>query len=150
MATRTGSAVWEGTLKQGKGTMETQGAARSKALTFHHVSKKQRARIRKSSSARPGRLLLNGTLGKSGKGRSSGEANQHDRDREEPEMVGGGPRSPRSISRLKRKCRGSTRQNFASRPSTQRKPARYLSSWQARRLISMRNWSARRIYFASS
>jgi osmotically inducible protein OsmC len=54
-------------------------------------------------------------------------------------MAGGGPKITTIDLKTEARCRRSTRPNFASRPSTQRKPARYPSSWQARRLISMRN-----------
>ena len=48
MATRTGSAVWEGTLKQGRGTMKLAAAHSKGLIHFHRALKKGRGPIRKS------------------------------------------------------------------------------------------------------
>jgi len=47
MATRTGSAVWEGTLKQGKGTTKLGSGALKVRTLFHRGSKKAKAPIPK-------------------------------------------------------------------------------------------------------
>ena len=68
-----------------------------------------------------GRLLLNGTVGKSGKGRTSGETNQHDRDRE----TGNGRRRSKDhddrSENSKPMFRESTKQNFKNKPSSRKK-----------------------------
>ena len=83
MATRTGSAVWEGTLKQGRGTMKLGSGAFEGPYSFS-------SRFEEGKGTNPEELigaaeagmLFNGALGESGKGRSSRETNQHDRDSE--------------------------------------------------------------------
>ena len=83
MATRTGSAVWEGTLKQGRGTMKLGSGAFEGPYSFSsRFEEAKGTNPEEFDRRRRGRLFLNGALGKSGKGRSSGEANQHDRDSE--------------------------------------------------------------------
>ena len=54
MATRTGSAVWEGTLKEGRGTMKLGSGAFEGPFSFSsRFEEAARAQIRKNSSAQP-------------------------------------------------------------------------------------------------
>jgi len=79
MATRTGSAVWEGTLKEGRGTMKLGGGAFEGPYSFS-------SRFEEAKGTNPEELIGAAEAGvssmalsaKSRKGRSSGEANQHD------------------------------------------------------------------------
>ena len=83
MATRTGSAVWEGTLKQGRGTMKLGSGPLEGPYSFSsRFEEGEGDQSGRTHWRRRGRLLLNGALGKSGKGRLSSETNQHDRDGE--------------------------------------------------------------------
>ena len=53
MATRTGSAVWEGTLKEGRGTMKLGSGAFEGLIHSCPDSKKRQGTILKNSSAQP-------------------------------------------------------------------------------------------------
>ena len=93
MATRTGSAVWEGTLKEGRGTMKLgSGAFEGPYLVFVALRRSGRAPILKNSSAQPKpaafSMALSANLEKAGHPakRISTTATV------KLEMVGGGPK----------------------------------------------------------
>ena len=81
MATRTGSAVWEGTLKQGRGTMKSGSGAFEGPYSFS-------SRFEEEKGTNPEELIGAAEAGcysmalsaNLEKGRLSGETNQHDRD----------------------------------------------------------------------
>ena len=83
MATRTGSAVWEGTLKEGRGTMKLGSGAFEGPFSFS-------SRFEEAKGTNPEELIGAAEAGcfsmalafKSRKGGSSGETHQHDRDSE--------------------------------------------------------------------
>ena len=74
MATRTGSAVWEGTLKEGRGTMKLGSGAFEGPYSFS-------SRFEEGKGTNPeeligcsgSRLLFHGALGQSRESRPSGE-----------------------------------------------------------------------------
>ena len=83
MATRTGSAVWEGTLKEGRGTMKLGSGAFEGPFSFL-------SRFESGKGTNPEELIGAAEAGcfsmalafKPRKGRTSRETNQHDGDSE--------------------------------------------------------------------
>ena len=100
MATRTGSAVWEGTLKEGRGTMRLGSGAFEGLDRFHRASKKKGDKPEELIGAAEAgcfSMALSANLEKAGHPakRISTTATV------KLEMVGAVQRSRRSISKLK-------------------------------------------------